>query len=66
MLFSDPKWGSGCLALIIGVAGFYLVGTLLGILLNYLGWTIPRPVGSVIGLLICLGIARFILNQIFD
>ncbi len=62
MLFSDPKWGNGCLALIAGVIGFFLLNAMM----NHFGWSIPRPVAGVVGFLILLGIVRFILNQIFD
>jgi len=62
MLFSDPKWGNGCLALIAGVAGIYLLGAIS----SHFSWTMPRPVGAVVGFLFLLAIARFILNQIFD
>jgi len=62
MFFSDPKWGNGCLALLAGVAGV----TLLRVALHNVNWSIPRPVGSIIVLLVSLAIVRFILNQIFD
>ena len=62
MLFGDPKWGNGCLALLGGVAGLYLFGAVF----NHFKWSLPEPVGSLVGLLLLLGIARFILNQIFD
>ena len=62
MLFSEPKWGNGCVALVAAVAGLFLLGAVT----NHFGWSIPRPVGSLVGFLIFLAIARFILNQIFD
>jgi len=64
MLFSDPKWGNGCLAL-IGVVAFVF---LWGAAERYLGWhlTLPTPFGQILGFLILLALARFVVNQIFD
>lgn len=66
MLFSEPKWDNGCFVLVAIVACI----TLLNAAARYYNWasswSIPAPVGQVIGFLIFLGLARFILNQIFD
>lgn len=46
------------------VAGLYLLGAVT----RHFNWTWspPAPVAQIIGFLVFLGIARFILNQIFD
>jgi hypothetical protein len=62
MLFSEPKWGNGCLALLAGVAGFFLIASVV----RFFGWSVPRPVATLLQFLLVLAIARFILNQIFD
>lgn len=67
MLFSDPKWGNGCLAMIGVVAGIWVLSAV-G---RHFEWYTPgdqrsSPILSLIGFLILLAAARFILNQIFD
>ena len=65
MLFSEPKWDHGCFALLAIVACITLLNAAARYY-NWSSWSIPAPVGQVIGLLIFVGMARFILNQIFD
>jgi hypothetical protein len=67
MLFSDPKWGNGCLALVGVVAGV----TVLRAVALHFEWVTPgqrtsSPFLTLIGFLILLALVRFILNQIFD
>ena len=64
MLFSDPKWGSGCIAIIAVVGGL----TLLSAAMQHFGWTLslPQSVGGFVSFLVFLAIARFVVNQIFD
>lgn len=62
MLFSDPKWGNGCLAFIGVVATYFLLTAIM----RHFAWSIPRPLGSFLGFLLFLGFARFVVNQIFD
>jgi|GEM_PF-2967930 len=64
MLFSEPKWASGCFALFLVIGGLLLLESALG----HLRWSfsLPTPVGQVLGLLLLVALARFILNQIFD
>jgi hypothetical protein len=62
MLLSDPKWGKGCLT----VLAFVAIWTLIRTSMIHFEWSIPKPIGSLIGFLIFLGIARLIVNQIFD
>jgi hypothetical protein len=65
VLFSDPQWGKGCLTLIVGVAGVTLLRALFGHV-SLPDTPLVQGAGSLIILLIFLGIVRFILNQIFD
>lgn len=62
ILLKDPEWGKGCFAVFLAVVGLVIVSAIIG----HCGWTIPRPVGRVVGLLLALAIARWVLNRIFD
>lgn len=52
----------GCITLVVGVTFFLFLNWGLGAL----GVTLSPVVGKVLGLLLIFGLARLILNQIFD
>lgn len=58
--FND--WMRGLAVIVVGVVGIFALGWLLGAL----GIAIPVPFRRVVGYLLCLALAWWVLSQIFD